>query len=154
MDSSDLHTLLGGESATVLGAVEVRESRSSVSLRTLASTALGAGCVCAALQAAAVHSQRAARYIVALPVVIVALVYLAITNSESDHMCLARAREELQSYLAFSLISIVFVLVWLCCLEQATVRMASVRLGVCVSGACAMLVWFVCVSVLLLSVLA
>ena len=51
-----------------------------------------------------------ARFLVALPVVVVELVYLASTNADSDNGCLARTREELQRYLVYSLISIVFVI--------------------------------------------
>lgn len=123
-------------------------------LSSLAWTAIVSGCVCAALQAVSWRNQRVARFLAALPVLVVVLVFLAMTNSESDNNCLARAREELESYLIYSLISIVFVLVWLACINQAVLRIRSVKLGVCVSGAFALVVWLICMSVLLLFVLA
>lgn len=124
-------------------------------LSSLAWTALGAGAVCAGLKAASWRNERATRFLVALPLLTVVLVFLVLTGPRSDDgCCLARAREELEICLVYSLTSIVFVLVWLACLDQAAARLEGVKLGACASGAFALLVWFACMSVLQLFVLS
>ena len=121
-------------------------------LTTLALTALGTGLVCAALQATSWQSRQVARFIVALPLVAVLMVFISMTSAGPDHTCLARTREELEIYLVYSVVSFVFVLVWLGCLGQAVDRLDSTKLGVLASGLVALVAWVICMASLLLVV--
>ena len=118
-------------------------------LTTIVWTAVGEGALCAAVQTTSWHNQRVARALVALPVVVVLLVFTAAHGANSDNPCMTRTRDELESYLAYSLISIVFILVWLAGLNQCASRLGSAKLGVCASGALALLVWFICILALI-----
>lgn len=121
-------------------------------LTTLALTAFGAGVICAALQATSWQSKRIARFVVALPLVAVLLVFLSMTSAEPEHICLARTKEDLEVYLLYSLVSFVFVVVWIGCLDRAVYCLNSPKLGVLLSGVAAMTVWLVCMAALVLVV--
>ena len=121
---------------------------------TLAITAVGAGAICAALQASSWQNRHVARFVVALPLVALLLVFLTMTSPGTETVCLSKTKEELQIYLLYSLTSFVFVLVWLGCLDQAVYSCGSVKLGLLTSGITALLVWLLCMSGLLLFVLS
>ena len=84
--------------------------------------------------------------------VAVLLVFLSMTSADPDHTCLSRTKEDLEVYLLYSLVSFVFVVVWIGCLDQAVYRLSSPKLGVLVSGLAAMIVWLMCMAALVLAV--
>lgn len=123
-------------------------------LSTLAITAIGSGIMVAMFQAASWKTVWVSRLVTALPILAALLVFLAVSGTDSERVCLTRTKEELQTYVVYTVVSFVFVLVWLACLDPAVAQTGSVRVGVCASGAIALAVWLVCMSALLLLVLS
>lgn len=106
------------------------------------------GAVAAALQAVAWRSQRAARLLLALPTAVVLLVFF-IVRAPNESSCCARTKQELTTYALYTVMSLVFMLVWLAALETAAQMLGSDAGGVCASGGLALMAWLACMAALL-----
>lgn len=107
------------------------------------------GAVIAALQAVAWRSQRAARLLLALPAAVMLLIFFVVRAPDGSSCC-ARTKEELTTYALYTVMSLVFMLVWLAALESAAGMLGSDAGGVCASGGLALLAWLACMAALLL----